>query len=98
MEKGYSHLDEVLKFSGKGEVYSFTIVHQAPNNFEFLGPYVVALVKLDEGNTVTAMLTDVDPSEVYIGMRVEMVTRKLFEDGDRGLITYGYKFRPLIDW
>ena len=94
MEKGYSHGGEVLRFSGKGEVYSFTIVRQAPSNFEFLGPYVVALVKLDEGNTVTAMLTDVHIDEVYIGMRVEMVTRKLSEDGDKGLITYGYKFRP----
>jgi len=33
---------------------------------------------------------------VEIGMPVEMVTRKLKEDGDRGLIDYRYKFRPLI--
>jgi hypothetical protein len=29
---------------------------------------------------------------------VEMVTRKMREDGDeRGMIVYGYKFRPLIE-
>ena len=55
----------------------------------------MALVKLEEGPMVTAQLTDVDNSEVQIGMPVEMVTRKMRNDGDeRGLIVYGYKFRP----
>lgn len=84
-----------MKFAGIGEVYSFTVVYEAPKNFEFLTPYAVALIRLDEGNMITAMLTDVDLAEICIGMKVEMVTRKLFEDGDRGLITYGYKFRPV---
>jgi uncharacterized OB-fold protein len=54
----------------------------------------VALVKLEEGPLVTAQLTDVDTSEVEIGMPVEMVTRKIRTQGDEGLIIYGYKFRP----
>jgi hypothetical protein len=33
---------------------------------------------------------------VRIGMRVEMVTRKLREDGNEGQIIYGYKFRPVL--
>ena len=45
---------------------------------------------------VTAQLTDVDNSDIQIGMPVEMVTRKMRNDGDeRGLIVYGYKFRPV---
>jgi hypothetical protein len=56
----------------------------------------VALIKLDEGPMVTAQLTDVNASDVKIGMRVEMVTRKLREEGDEGQIIYGYKFRPLL--
>jgi len=57
----------------------------------------VALVKLDEGPMITAQLTDVDNSAVEIGMPVEMVTRKMRNDGDeRGLIVYGYKFRPRL--
>jgi uncharacterized protein len=57
----------------------------------------VALVKLDEGPMVTAQLTDVDNDAVKIGMPVEMVTRKMRNDGDeRGLIVYGYKFRPAV--
>ena len=46
---------------------------------------------------VTAQLTDLGEEPVEIGMPVEMVTRKLREDGDeRGMIVYGYKFRPVL--
>ncbi len=81
-------------FSGKGEVFSFSTLHQAPAGFERYAPYTVALVKLSEGPMVTAQLTDVDASDVKIGMPVEMVTRVLREDGERGMLVYGYKFRP----
>ena len=84
-------------FSGKGEVYSYTTVYEAPSGFDNNAPYTVALVKLDEGPMVTAQLTDVDQEAVQIGMPVEMVTRKMRDDGDeRGMIVYGYKFRPSI--
>ncbi len=85
---------EPYVFSGKGEVYSFSTIFQAPLGYEEFVPYTVALVRLDEGPLVTAQLTDVDRSEVEIGMKVEMVTRKLREEGEDGLIVYGYKFRP----
>jgi uncharacterized OB-fold protein len=85
----------VHQFSGRGVVYSYTIVQEAPAGFEEQAPYVLALVKLDEGPIITAQLTDVeDPIE--IGMRVEMVTRKLRADGKEGVIQYGYKFRKAL--
>ncbi len=55
------------------------------------------MVKLDEGPMVTAQLTDLGEEPVSIGMPVEMVTRKIRNDGDeRGMIVYGYKFRPVM--
>ncbi len=82
-------------FSGKGEVYSFTTVFEPPSGYEESVPYTVALVKLEEGPLVTAQLTDLGSEPVEIGMPVEMVTRRLRQDGDeRGLLVYGYKFRP----
>jgi len=84
-------------FSGKGEVYSFTRMGNAPAGFEQQSPYTVALIKLEEGPIVTAQLTDLGDSKVEIGMPVEMVTRKLRDDGDeRGILVYGYKFRPVM--
>ncbi len=87
----------LFNFSGKGQVYSFTTIYEAPSGFDENVPYTVALVKLDEGPVLTAQLTDVDNDQVEIGMPVEMVTRKLRNDGDeRGMIVYGYKFRPAV--
>jgi uncharacterized OB-fold protein len=84
-------------FSGRGEVYSYTTVYDAPAGFEEQAPYTVALVKLEEGPLVTAQLTDTSEAEVQIGTPVEMVTRRLRSDGDeRGMLVYGYKFRPEI--
>ena len=84
------------KFSGRGQVYSFTTVHNPPAGHEENAPYTVALVHLDEGPMVTAQLTDVGDKAVEIGMPVEMVTRKLRSDGERGILVYGYKFRPRL--
>lgn len=79
----------------RGSVYSYTRVLDAPAGFEESAPYHLALIRLEDGQLVAAQLTDVDES-VAIGDSVEMVTRKLTTDGQRGVIVYGYKFRPVI--
>lgn len=83
-------------FTGRGEVFSYTTVYDAPEGYESNLPYTVALVKLEEGPLVTAQLTDVENGQVAIGTPVEMVTRRLREDGERGMLVYGYKFRPVL--
>lgn len=84
-------------FSGRGEVYSYTTVYDPPAGYEEQAPYTVALIKLQEGPLVTAQITDLGENPVEIGMPVEMVTRKLRNDGgEKGIIVYGYKFRPLM--
>jgi len=82
-------------FSGMGEIYSYTVVQDAPMGFEEQAPYILAIVKLDEGPFLTAQITDVD-GEVGIGDRVEVVTRKLTTEGSQGIIVYGYKFRKVL--
>lgn len=90
-----TEVKQPFTFGGRGTVLSHTIVTNAPEGFEEQAPYTLALVKLDEGPSVLAQLTDLaGPAE--IGLRVEMVTRKLRTDGKRGIIVYGYKFRPLL--
>ncbi len=86
----------VQTLSGRGEVFSFSTMYDAPEGFEEYVPYTVALIELEEGPMVTAQLTDVRPEEVRIGMPVEMVTRKLRDEGPEGQILYGYKFRPRV--
>lgn len=78
----------------KGKIVTFTTVRVAPRTFELYVPYSVALIELEDGTRLTAQLTDCNPSEVYIGMPVETIIRKLNTEGKSGLIFYGYKFRP----
>ena len=79
---------------GEGTLASFTVVYQAPDGYDDQAPYAVGLVDLAEGPRLTAMLTDLDLDQLQIGMPLEMVIRKINQDGEEGVIHYGYKFRP----
>jgi uncharacterized protein len=61
--------------SGRGTVFSFTIMHQ-PYHPAFSVPYAVVVVELNEGARMLTNLVDCPPSEIRIGMPVEV----LFED------------------
>jgi uncharacterized OB-fold protein len=87
---------ERVKLPETGTVEVFTVVRSPPSEFAEQAPYVVALVRLDDGTLVPAQITDVDPGEVYEGMRVEATLRRYRTQGERGIIEYGIKFRPLI--
>jgi uncharacterized protein len=85
-----------VALSGRGEIYSFSVIRQAPAGYEELAPYPVALVRLAEGPLVTAQLTDCAEEDLAIGQPVELVTRRLADTGPDGVLVYGYKFRPVL--
>ena len=85
---------EKVPLIGKGNIVSFTTVHQAPKGFDGMKPYLLAIVELQEGARLTSQIIDCDPADIAIGMPVESTFRKLGQDGDSGIIYYGYKFRP----
>ncbi len=87
---------ELHALSGLGSVYSFTVVRQPPAGYAEQAPYLLAMIQLAEGPVITAQLTDCDAEQVVIDMPVEMVTRKLADLGEDGLLVYGYKFRPRL--
>lgn len=82
-----------FKFSGEGEVFSYTIVHSSAKAFEKLTPYVLAIIKLDEGPKLTSQVI-CSPEKVHIGMRVKVAFRRLGEESEKGMIYYGTKFVP----
>ena len=86
---------DLYAFSGKGDVYSYTSIYDAPSRHDANAPFTTAPIRLEEAPTVTAELTDMDMDSAKTGTSVEMVTRRMRDDGDeRGLIFYSYKFRP----
>ena len=64
---------EWVRSSGRGSVYSYTVVWR-PQMPAFEVPYVVALVELDEqpGLVLLANIVQVAPDRVEIGMRVDV--------------------------
>jgi uncharacterized OB-fold protein len=84
---------ENIQFKGKGKVYSYSVVHTPTDDFKEVAPYAVAIVELDEGAKLTTQLVDCDVDDIEIGDSVEMVFRKIREDGEDGVISYGFKFK-----
>jgi uncharacterized OB-fold protein len=78
-----------------GALETFTIIRIAPTGFSDSAPYAVGIVKLDEGVRVTAQIADCDLEKIAIGDRVRGEFRKVIEDGESGIICYGYKFVPV---
>ena len=58
--------------SGRGTIYSYTVVHRAPPGFTDSVPYVVALIDLAEGVRLMSNIVDCSPSDVRIGAPVEV--------------------------
>jgi uncharacterized OB-fold protein len=89
-----SRLEE-FKLEGRGEIVTYTVIHAPMEGFEGQLPYILAIVKLSDGPKITTQIVDCEIDEVETGMEVKSVFRKIQEDGEAGLIHYGYKFRPI---
>jgi uncharacterized OB-fold protein len=70
---------ELTPTSGRGSVYSFTVVHRPPHP-AFVPPYVVALVRLDDGPQLLTNVVGAEPDEVRCGMAVVVAWEPL-DDG-----------------
>lgn len=63
--------------SGRGEVYSFSIVYRAPSPaFKDDVPYVIAIVKTAEGPHLLTRIAGVPAGEVRVGMKVRVKIEK----------------------
>lgn len=66
--------------SGKGEVYSFSVVRYPPYDSFAEVPYVLATIELAEGVHMMTNVVNCDPEEVRVGMKVQLT----FEERDGG--------------
>jgi len=65
---------EWVKLSGKGQVYSFIVVHRRYHPaFAAEIPYVVAIIETEEGIRMLSNVIGCKPDAVKIGMPVEVV-------------------------
>ena len=85
---------EKVTLPGDGTIETFTVIRVAPSGFADQSPYAVGIVKLSNGVKITAQIVDCDLGRLAIGDRVRLEFRKLHQDGESGILCYGYKFVP----
>ena len=69
------------KVSGRGSVYSYTVVKSnSPSYFLADIPYVVAIIQLDEGVRMLSNVVGCAPDSVRCDMRVEVFFEKLDDE------------------
>jgi uncharacterized OB-fold protein len=80
---------EWIKASGRATVVSFTIVRRPVSPaFAAKVPYIVALVKLEEGPTMMTNIVGCAPEAIAIGMALEVTFERMSEE------IWLPKFRP----
>ncbi|MCJ7959205.1 MAG: Zn-ribbon domain-containing OB-fold protein [Pseudomonas sp.] len=81
---------EWFEASGRGSVYSFTIVRRGEGAYRETPSYVLAFVDLHEGPRVMTNIIDCDPTQLQIGQPVSAV---FCDAGDSAALL---RFRPLL--
>ena len=86
---------EKTTLSREGTVETFTVIRVAPSGFLDEAPYAVGIVSLPEGVKVTAQIVDCDLETLAVGDPVRLEFRRVRQDGESGILCYGYKFVPV---
>lgn len=74
--------------SGRGSIYSFSVVRRAGGQWRESTPYVLAYVELEEGPRIMTNIVDCDVDSVEIDDAVEVV---FFDTGEGSALP---RFRP----
>lgn len=84
---------EPMRLSGRGRILEWTRVHKPATGYEAQVPYVLALIRTEEGPLITGQVVDSEPAAVQAGSHVHAVFRRLGADGPAGVIHYGTKWQ-----
>ena len=79
----------------KGKILTWTIIYVTGDEFKKFAPYPVVIVKLENGENVTAPMVDYEKEDLRIGKRVKVVLRKVREGSAEDVLVYGIKLKPL---
>ena len=86
---------EELLLGPRGKLYSFTNVNfPGPGGYKGPIPYGIGKIDLTQGSRVMSLLTEHDPDKIKVGMDMELVVEKLFDD-EEGNEVIGFKFKPV---
>jgi uncharacterized OB-fold protein len=87
----YNQEMEDIQFSRRGKLYSYTTA-EVPSD-HFAPPYIVGYVILNPKVRIFSQLEVVKDKPFKIGMEMEMVIGKVWEEDGKDVI--GYRFKPV---
>lgn len=82
---------ELKRAEDEGILTSYTVIRVPPGEFSDQAPYAVGIIELKDGPRLTAQIADCDFDQLEVGKRVKLEFRKIYEQGEAGIICYGYK-------
>jgi uncharacterized OB-fold protein len=85
---------EAVTLADTGKVMTYTVIRVAPADFNDEVPYAIGIVEVDGGVRLMAQLVDVPLEDIKTGMPVRLEFRKIYQEGEAGIICYGHKAVP----
>ena len=93
-ERCFAELDEWVEVPGRGEVFTYTVLHRDLDEKALDPPALLAYVKLEGTNGgLVHFLGEIEPEQVYIGLEVEAIFKDVPER--EGSILDVRYFRPV---
>jgi len=87
---------EKINLKRTGKLLTYTIIHVAPSQFTDQVPYAVGIIELDDGARLLAQIADCPQEALKTGMALRIEFRRVTNDGEAGIIHYGYKCVPTV--
>jgi uncharacterized OB-fold protein len=85
---------EEIKLDDRGKLLTYTVIRVGPSEFCEQTPYAMGIVELEGGVRMTGQIADVDFDDLEVGLPIKIEFRKIREEGEAGILCYGYKFVP----
>ena len=85
-----------VALSGRGTIYSYTVIRKGVGPYRDAAPYVLAFVELEEGPRIQSNIIGVDPESVHIGQPVHVVFEPVLDPSapDPPPLAAIYRFTP----
>jgi hypothetical protein len=82
---------EIVRLKDEGKIVSYTIIRVPPEQFSDQAPYAMGIIELNDGVKILTQIVDCEFEELAIGKKVKIEFRKIRNEGEAGIICYGYK-------
>lgn len=90
-----SHDVAYTEVSGRGTIYARTIMRRGDGPYREHAPYVLAMVRLDEGPTLMTNIVGADAETVEVGQAVRVVFDHVADAEATGRTDAVYRFTPV---